>query len=137
MRSDSLARIHIEATPGILRLILFALQQPMPAGLGNTTCCRASTLKSLNVRLLAKRGYKHSQLERLIETLTRTLERRERFNSHLDSIVLSECLTTPATWRSHVSDRIAEKTRTTPCQCESHSVASDIGSDAGVSDDND
>lgn len=96
--------------------------------------CRAPTLKALHVELPEYSEFKLSVLNALLEMLALTLTRRAEFGSHLDRLVVSECLMTKAYWEGYMPQEIARKAEPEPCFCESHSLVDSSDDDEADGD---
>lgn len=142
LNSDRLNEISITAQPGVTCDMLVALKRRMPVHSGSYSECRAPKLKTLRIKLPEYGEFRLSTLEAFVESLAFTLTRRVAFGSHLDRLVVSECLMTKASWNLHMPNEITEKAEGVPCLCDSHSLAAwsdenEVDIDSGGDSDSD
>lgn len=111
-----------------------ALKRRTRADSGLYTKCSAPNLKDLRVKLPEYGESKESELSALVRMLASTVVLRVDLGSHLDKLIVSECLTETIYWDIFMPNEIAEMVDTEPCVCDSHSVVFSSDEDNSDSD---
>lgn len=103
--------------------LLFMLRQDVPLE-GSSTALKAPTLQLLHLELPRYQQQYISRLQQVVDALALTLAHRANKGSHLDRLIVTECLTTKVSWeecmRRHEVRGLEQKLETVPCHCTSH-----------------
>lgn len=121
--SDRLHQIRVDAELSMMYDLLFMLRQDSPQEM-SPTAPKAPMLKELHLELLRFQQQYIPDLQKIVDALALTLAHRANMGSHLDRLVVSDCLTTKVPWEecmhTHEVRGVEQKLHTVPCCCDRH-----------------